>query len=609
MVRTLKNTVLILSLIVFTACINDDYDKNYTTFEEDVIITFLQNDEGNRYSEFLEWLKISGMDNLLSAYGAYTVFAPTNEAINKYYTENNTSREQMSDVDIKELAFNHILSVKLTSVKFPQGVISSATFSEKFLNLSYGVENNLPVIRVNQRARIIALDQKVHNGVIHTVDGVIAISKIILPGLIAADPRFTLFAEALQATGMSDSLRMEDDLKYEFRWMHPNWIPPSTPLYSGISMRTPDFRKRGATAFIESDSTYRANGINNLDELKVYAKKIYDEVYPADRNVTDITDRRNSLNRFVAYHLMNRVQASNEILYEEIEYYYVDRSTIYYYAEMMCPNTLMEIINGTMINKRKDGSAIRFLTTNYEAANGLYHEIDGILTYDAGMETDVLNKRIRIDFATMFPEVITNKLRFNYTSGVDKYNIPQGYLTGLTFTENTEVYHWGSKSWNNYEGDEILLSGYYDFICRVPPIPPGTYEIRVAYEALSNRGVGQMYFDGVPCGIPLDNSILGSSSKIGWIRDSETEDNGIENDKMMHNRGYMKGLACEMNYNRTLNARDNQQSLRRIVTTKTFDKAEPHTFRFKSVEDIVRATELDFIEFMPVGQMMTEDRY
>jgi hypothetical protein len=101
---------------------------------------------------------------------------------------------------------------------------------------------------------------------------------------------------------------------------------------------------------------------------------------------------------------------------------------------------------------------------------------------------------------------------------------------------------------------------------------------------------------------------LGSSPKIGWIKDSETEDNGIENDKMMHNRGYMKGTANTMNYSRTLNARDNQQSLRRIVTTRTFNKAEPHTFRFKSVEDVVRATELDFIEFMPIGQLMTEDR-
>jgi hypothetical protein len=394
---------------------------------------------------------------------------------------------------------------------------------------------------------------------------------------------------------------MTDDMEYQQQSIYARTY--------GHNFYTPPFRKRGATMFVESDSTYKANGIQNLEELKAYASKVYGEVYPEDRNNTDLTNRRNSLNRFVAYHLMDRVQAANEILYEEIEYYYANGSTIVYYAEMMCPNTLLEFTNGTMLNKRKNGSAIRFLTTNHEAANGLYHEIDGILTYDIGVENDVLNKRIRMDFATMWPEVITNKLRFNYTGSDDKYIFSPGYLTGLTFTEDTEVYHFGHQSWGNYEGDEVLLSGHYDFVCRIPAVPPGTYEIRIAYEAGGGRGVGQMYFDGIPCGIPLDNAIVGSSPKIGWEKDSETEDNGVENDKMMHNRGYMKGLTQILIYTRSMSARDNGANLRRIVTTRTFNKAEPHTFRFKSVESVSRATELDYIEFMPVGQMMTEDRY
>jgi hypothetical protein len=507
----------------------------------------------------------------------------------------------MSDVDIKKLAFNHILSVKLSSVDFPQGVIASATFSEQFLNLSYSIENNLPVIEVNKRARIMALDQKVHNGIIHTIDGVITISKIMLPSVIADDPRFTLFAEALQATGMSDSLQMIDDEFFV-----------ATRIYSrrhSMYHNTPPFRKQGATVFVESDSTYAAHGIHNLEELKDYAKKIYDEVYPEDRNLTDITNRRNSLNRFVSYHLMNRVQAANEFLYEEIEYFYTSGSTIVYYAEMMSPNTLLEVTNGTMLNKRKNGSAIRFLTTNHEASNGLYHEIDGILTYDIGVENDVLNKRIRMDFTTMWPEVITNKLRFNLGGTDNAYIFPQNYLTGLTFTEDTEIHEQASNGWGNYEGDEIMINGHYDFTCRIPAIPPGTYEIRIAFESLSDRGVGQMYFDGIPCGIPLDFSISGTSPKIGWVKDSETEDDGIENDKMMHNRGFMKGLAQILIENQTRIARDNIDNLRRLVATRTFNKAEPHTFRLKSVEDGVKSAELDYIEFMPVGQLMTEDRY
>jgi hypothetical protein len=71
----------------------------------------------------------------------------------------------------------------------------------------------------------------------------------------------------------------------------------------------------------------------------------------------------------------------------------------------------------------------------------------------------------------------------------------------------------------------------------------------------------------------------------------------------------MKGLAQILINTQTRIARDNSGNLRRVVTTRTFDKAEPHTFRFKSVEAIPRTVELDFIEFMPVGQLMMEDRY
>src|SRR5690606_32353561 len=74
----------------------------------------------------------------------------------------------------------------------------------------------------------------------------------------------------------------------------------------GGLMRVPHKRLYGFTALIESNATYSANGINSIDDLKSYASQVYDAVYPEDANITDITDRHNSLNRFVAYHLLDR---------------------------------------------------------------------------------------------------------------------------------------------------------------------------------------------------------------------------------------------------------------------------------------------------------------
>jgi hypothetical protein len=496
--------------------------------------------------------------------------------------------------------YGHLLQERILSIKFPNGSLSAPTMNNRFINIAYSRGENNTLITINEKSQIIFLDQVVHNGVIHTVDHVLEFSKVLLSDAIARDKRFSLFAEALLATGMNDSLLMMDDLNY----VQTRILSTRT----GVLFWTPPFLKHGATAFLESDSTYQANGIRNLDDMKAYAKKVYDEVYPADRNVTDITDRRNSLNRFVSYHLMNRMQSANEFISEDITYFYVPGTPIYQYMEMMCPYTLLEISTGNLINKKRNGSAIRFLTVNQEVQNGVYHEIDGILTYDKGLEDDVLNKRLRIDIGSMIPELVTNKLRRKDIGDGDRWYIPSGYMSTLTFSEGTNPDYISCTCWCNLDGDEFMMGGKYDLTLRIPPIPAGTYEIRLGYAAYGNRGVMQTYFDGLPCDIPVDMNMTGNNPKIGWVLDAETDDAGISNDKMMYNRGFMKGPNSLFAENQTHTFRDDIKPLRKILLIKTLDKTEPHYLRFKSVEDINRQCHLDYLEFMPIHLIATEGK-
>jgi uncharacterized surface protein with fasciclin (FAS1) repeats len=601
----MKKTVLIaLSAIFMLSCIEDDNMEKFATFEEATIVSYLEKNS-ETYSEYLELVKSVGLYDLLNAYGKYTVFAPTNDALRTFYAENG-SPDEMSLKDKKELVYNHILTDKVNSSGFPVGSISAPTFSDNFITCDYQTGESNPVIVINNGAKVISIDKEVHNGVIHTIDKVIVFSKVIMPDAIkrADDGRFSLFAEALFATGMNDSLMMTDDLTYEQKLM-----PNSRPGSGSSNYWTPPFLKHGATAFIESDSTYHAHGLYTLDDLKRYAADIYDKVYPSDADVTDITDRRNSLNRFVSYHLMNRAQAENEFISADIEYFYVPGTTIYQYMEMMCPYTLLEISSGNLINKRKNGDAIRFLKTNYEAMNGYFHEIDGILTYDKGMEDDVLNKRLRMDIASMIPEFITNKLRNKDIGDSDRWYIPQGYMSTLWFSENTQANYISCTCWCNMDGDEFMMGNKYDLTLRLPPIPAGTYEIRCGFAAYGNRGVMQVYFDGSPCGIPVDMNKTGSNPQIGWVRDDATEDEGVQNDKMMHNRGYMKGPNTIYVKTKSSTMRDDSQPLRKILTTRTLEKTEPHLLRFKSVEDRTdMQCHLDYMEFIPIGLLYAEGK-
>jgi uncharacterized surface protein with fasciclin (FAS1) repeats len=593
--------IIILTLLSFSmlTC-KEDIGGSRFTFEDDLVFSYLEKDP-ETYSEFITLLKASGVSDLLSAYGTYTVFAPTNEAVRKYYADNETSFDQMTNEEIKDFTFNHILPILMLSADFPQGVVGTATLSEKFLNIAYTTENNTRAIIINDYSKVIILDQEVHNGVIHTVDAVILSSKIQLPEVIEADGRFSLFTRALFLTNMRDSLRMMDDKTYVSKSVYAQRV--------GRYFLTPPFRKIGATALVESDSTYAANGINDIDDLKAYAAKVYDEVYPQDRNVSDVTNRRNSLNRFVSYHLMNRVQAANEFITEDIEYFSVKGTVINQYIEMMCPNTMMEIQSGNLINKRRNGDAIRFLTVNHEAMNGIFHEIDGILVYDKGVEDDVLNKRLRMDIASMIPELITNKLRRKDIGDNDRWWIPAGYMSTLTFDEVTQPNYISCTCWSNYEGDEFMMGGKFDLTLRIPPIPAGTYEIRLGYSAYGNRGVDQIYFDNMPCGIPVNMNLTADNALIGWQADDKTEDDGIENDKMMKNRGYLKGPTTIWCGNQTIVMRNDSRALRKVLLTKTLEKTEPHYLRIKSVEERTdRQAHLDFMEFVPTYYLENEKR-
>ncbi|GHU64677.1 hypothetical protein FACS1894123_09760 [Bacteroidia bacterium] len=596
----------LLSLSLLTACV-DPGEEYYTTFDGELIAAYLK-DRPETYSEFYALLDKTGLVDLLNAYGDYTCFAPTNEAIRQYYEKVGTSLEQMTPTDIKDLVYNHIITKSYFSIEFPNGIINTANIANRFMYLTYNTSEDNVAVLVNDSSRIVILDQKVSNGVIHTVDHVVEASKIFLPEFIGIDPRFSLFFEALKATRLDDSLRLVQDNDYKSGKVQTKLY---NPPFAGnaTAWDTPPLFKYGYTAFVESDSLFAENGIHNLDDLKAYAAGVYDRMYPEDKDKTDVTDRFNSLNRFVAYHLLDRMQAQNEFITAIKEKCHVPNTVLYEYIEPLCPNTLIEATNAGRVlsfNKQKTVDGIHIISPNHAAMNGVFHEIDRIMVYDEGVENDVLNKRLRMETASMFPELMTNKIR---TMEGCMYFLPRNYLKNMTWTESTEIFYKKALSWSNVEGDEIIVGGKYDFTLRIPPVPAGRYEIRMRYEATSYRGVAQVYLDGLPCGIPVDLTIDGNDPRVGWKNDNTTDDNGIENDKMMRNRGFMKDGNSILVNSSTNNPRTLSRSLRRILTTQSFEKMEPHYLRIKSVEETnVREFQLDYIEFVPSTYLEKEGR-
>ncbi|MDL2222619.1 fasciclin domain-containing protein [Bacteroidales bacterium OttesenSCG-928-M11] len=592
------------SILCFQSCFDENYGE-YVTFEEYQIASFLDADP-DTYSEFSALLSAAGITDLLNAYGNYTCFAPTNEAVRAYYSENDISFDKLTTDDAKKIVYSHIISKKYTTDDFPWGTIPSANMNDRYIQIAIDTTNSSSetgtIITVNKVSTILIKDQEVHNGIVHTVDKVLEVSDTQLPDIINTDESISIFAEALFATELSESLRLmiNDNYTYQGTIISLSTHKTNSPL------ETPTSCNYGYTAFVESDEVFNAAGIYNLDDLIAYAAEVYDAIYPEDKDISDITNPKNSLNRFMAYHLVDRMQDVNEFIPASFSDYYAPNTTIYEYIETMCPNTVLEISTGNIINKRLDsGKGINIdAMASVASENGVFHKIDAILTYE-DVEDKVLNKRMRVDVASFLSEMNTNKLRQDFAG----YIIPNNYFKNLSYTEATQCQYIGSKGWCDHQADEFLFVGKYDFSLETFPIPPGTYEVRIGYTANSQRGVAQIYFDGEPCGIPLDMTILSTDARIGAVKDADTDDDGVENDKMMRNRGYLKGPTGVYFPSPQTPMRANAQSLRRIITTKVLDTTKSHTIRIKSVEDITsREFHLDYVEFVPSSVWDKEGR-
>ena len=80
---------------------------------------------------------------------------------------------------------------------------------------------------------------------------------------------------------------------------------------------------------------------------------------------------------------------------------------------------------------------------------------------------------------------------------------------------------------------------------------------------------------------------MSTDERIGWVRDDETLDNGVENDKLLRNKGWMKAPDTYITDNFTLGydagpARDNYCSMRKIALIEHLVEGE-HWMRFRYI--------------------------
>lgn len=384
-------------------------------------------------------------------------------------------------------------------------------------------------------------------------------------------------------------------------------------------------------------------------------------------NKHSLTDRHNPLNMFLSYHILDRLFESTaklvncwgvhtqyanptEWISTLLDFSTIKLEKVYSTVDPAVESPTDFYINHSVASIYNSGQRVRSAHLSLPDAdnfslNVAYYYVDDVLAYDETMRNNVMNTRMRIDFYTVWPELTNNKIRLcgnvtqpygsydNTENGTEgggyNYYIPSNYIKGLKMNENAIFFAQRPKIGMTSAFDDcVSILGTYDLTFQLPNVPPGTYELRLGYGSMPDRGIVQMYVDNVPQGLPLDMREEGDSPIIGGLyngwngwRNSEENANGIytseeleENARVMKNNGYYCGpkslysgndgtsgpqysaAKCTLLYNL-------RATLRRKICNVNIKANTPHTMRIRSVFTPTGrgVFHLDYIELVPLG--------
>lgn len=673
MLKKFFKGAIIASIAVFASCTEEIDKSNRYTFTEETLASYLENRP--EFSNLIEIYKRADMMGTLGTYGEHTLFAPTNAAVERflfeqdsiYHATKDTEEpiwtgitspylEDLSDSMAVVIAKTHLIPEKYETVDMTWQTMPTQNYCNRYISLNTTADENGYHMFIENKSEIIVADELVENGVVHVVNHVVEQTTKRIYEHVESYDYFSIFAKAIELTGYESSMLGYIDENYEKVYANIE-AEVYRPQGTGYA-RHPKQKKEGYSIFAPYNEVLKAKyNINDIDDLIEYAQKWY-----GTEDADDYKSPKNALNRLVAYHLLDCEVVYDKFVpykyntsefesewafmagYDRSDYFVSKNDLILKVMRPLSKNDTKIYINpsrrtipinqdmvshmNVLVHNEDEFTELSEEYADFKAGalNGRIHPINGLLIYDKEeMENNVLYERMRFDFAALLPELMTNAVRyttkkecgstyvppFGYGSG--DVNIPDGYCKNvrinndLTHLHYLTPYPWGATLY----GDEFIASGQYDFEYRLPPVPAGTYEVRIGYTATEVRSITQFYMrkgsgnKAEICGIPVDLRIFSTDSRIGWIADSETSDNGVENDKTMRNHSYMKApLTIAQNFSDAdvkPSARHYNGGIRYIVTTTELSGYD-NWLRMKNVmEDATKEGMHDYVELVPIG--------
>jgi len=552
-----RKILFFVCMLLLSACKeNIDTSVRYV-FSTNTVVSYL-----GKHSQYSEYYRLLGkmpvsklsettLLQLLSARGNYTVFAPTNEAIQLYLdtlmkqdvideASWNGFRDSASlDSIEKVIVYNSIIDGgddnTFPTYEFPttnKAEIPLANMYDRKLTVTYSntdpeaiYVNDCPVDVINRDIRVL-------NGYIHAVNRVIAPSNDALSDLLSRiisekEAGYFVAAMLADAIGMMDTLSQYSDDTYEMMYLR-GLIPDQ---HTGSRTKwAPEHRYIGFTYFAETDefwSSVLQKPVLDITVKDVVNYLVENNIYPEATRDDNYKDENNLLNRFVTYHFLPMMLGPDRLVihynergYDPVigtlgvamaEYYttmgkprllkvYESRESegIYLNRFPVLDNSRTGTYHELSCEKEKEGIIIG--TPNregrYNVRNGIIYPLGQLLVYDDKTRNNMGQERIRWDACAMFPEMMNNDIRLPTLT--DQRHLDAGfpvdevyrYLRNAWIDKDTEFAYSSGKTraFRNYLSDEFQIWGILDVTLQMPPVPRrGTYELRFAIQNGGNE--------------------------------------------------------------------------------------------------------------------------
>lgn len=519
----------------------------YTT--EDVNIVGYLAKHPDSFSLFKQILDRTGNSAFLNAYGAYTVFAPTNHGVKTWLSKNNAASVESVSMDkLQDLVKFHLLVDTITTSAFKDGKLPVATMLGQYLVTGVGTKDGASSYLINRQAFVSQSNVIVGNGIIHVLDNVLEPSTLTIAKQLEAKPEYSIFVEAMKATG----------------------------FYTLLNTVDPDTTKRWMSVVAESNRAFADSGITSFDALKAKYSQTGNPASPND-----------SLYMYMAYHVMTGIKFLGDIItspahvtlqpQEVISVQYKNQEVVLNEAEF---NGVFE--PGIVLNRTGSDNA---------ATNGVWHDAKAHYTLKYRKPTAVY-----WDVAT-FPEILkmpTHYQRQNFTwtrqseSDQPLQDIVWGW--GALAGTNTLTYYYNSSSSNSITGrgannfDAIqmpmgLPNRPVWWELTTPPIVKGKYKVWICYVQRKQSSSSNQL-----CQVSINGDVMANTMNFTQTRPSGTD---AELEAIGWKR-YTEGT--------------NGVLAGKLVGVYDFKTTQRHTIRFTPLAGTQNDNFLDMIHFIPIDE-------